>query len=111
MKSKKKKVVITMGDPAGIGPEVIAQALVQKKLSRLADFIVVGDENVFSRYMPDQTMWPDFVHVEETSLKKLKPGKPTTASGYAALCFLQQAVALIQAGKADALVTAPLSKE
>lgn len=111
MKNKKRKVVVTMGDPAGVGPEVIAKALTQRAVARAADFIVVGDEDVFARYAPDPATWPDFIHVAETSLKKVHPGRPSAASAYAALAYLQEAVTLVASGRADAMVTAPLSKE
>ena len=38
-----------MGDPSGIGPEIIAKALRSKRVKNLADFTVIGDAFVFSQ--------------------------------------------------------------
>lgn len=95
LKSKNRTVVISLGDPEGIGPEITIKAL--KKITRNSkeSVIVVGD-------------------------RKLLKGLPTSVSvidvpykdpGEGSLLFLQKAVELIKQGIADALVTAPLSKE
>ncbi len=43
----KIKVAITMGDPSGVGPSVIAKAL--PKVKGLAEFIIIGDKQVFNK--------------------------------------------------------------
>ncbi len=51
MKKKTKAVVgITMGDPAGISPEIIAKTLSNPRIHNLATFLVIGDYRIFSRY-------------------------------------------------------------
>src|SRR3989338_1254583 len=88
MKNGKLRIVITMGDPAGIGPEVTMKALARCQ-DRRADFLVVGD----------------------TTGRKFRPGVISRASGKAAVEYIKKAVEMIKSGKADALVTAPISKE
>ena len=44
-----KKIAITMGDPAGIGPEIIVKALRTSKLRNICIPVVIGDANVFMK--------------------------------------------------------------
>jgi len=84
-----------MGDPRGIGPEVICRCLAKKSLLSQGRFIVIGDKRILGRL-------PASVEVVDV---------PYKTAGEGALKFLQKAIALIKEGRADALVTAPLSKE
>ncbi len=81
------RIAITLGDPAGIGPEVIDQALASGSLPKGFDFIVLGDRAAGT------------------------PGKPDARSAAAAMAALDQAVAMLKQGDADAVVTGPVSKE
>lgn len=94
-RSNKKAVVITMGDPKGIGPEVTRKALAEKSLLAQGSFIVVGDRKVLGKL-------PSSVSVLDVSYR---------SAGEGSLRFLDRAMMLIKEGVADALVTAPLSKE
>lgn len=92
-RSARKTIGITMGDPAGIGPEVIRKALALPPIAHSAEFICIGDQE----------------------LLKGVPGRvidiPYKTAGEGSLKFLEKAVAMVKAGALDALVTAPLSKE
>ena len=46
----KPKVAITIGDPAGIGPEIVLRAVNSLKVQRVCSPVVVGDKNVISKY-------------------------------------------------------------
>lgn len=88
-----KTLGITMGDPKGVGPEVIRKALNHPSIRRMANFVIAGD-------------------------RKLLKGVPAAiidipykTQGEGSLKFLQCGVNLIKEGIVDALVTAPLSKE
>ncbi len=80
------RILITLGDPAGIGPEVIDLALASGKLPAGHQFQILGDRAAGS------------------------PGNPTTASAAAALAALDEAVHLLKSDAADAVVTGPVSK-
>jgi 4-hydroxythreonine-4-phosphate dehydrogenase len=95
LKSNRRVVVITMGDPKGIGPEVISKSLAQKSLLKEGHFIVIGDKKILGRIHSS---------VEVVDV-------PYRSAGEGSLKFLDKAIALIKEGGADALVTAPLSKE
>jgi 4-hydroxythreonine-4-phosphate dehydrogenase len=84
-----------MGDPRGIGPEVTRRALAEKSLLAQGRFIVVGDRKILGRV-------PSSVEVADVRYKSAAEGS---------LKFLDKAIDLIRGGVADALVTAPLSKQ
>jgi 4-hydroxythreonine-4-phosphate dehydrogenase len=93
-RSNKKVVAITMGDPKGIGPEVVRKAL-RGLATKQSHFIVIGNKKLL-RGLP--------ASVEVVDV-------PYKTAGEGSLKFLDKAIALIKEGAADALVTAPLSKE
>lgn len=80
----KPVICITMGDPAGIGPEITLKSLKFSQIKNRATFIIIGD----NRYR-----------------------KPEPACGKASFEYLETAVDYLKKKKADALVTAPVNKE
>lgn len=81
------KIAITLGDPAGIGPEIVEKALTSGKWSAGFEFTLVGDAAAGV------------------------PGRPDERSARAALAALETAAEMLRTGDADAVVTAPVSKE
>ena len=105
----KPRVVITVGDPAGIGPEIVAAAVRDPKVLACCDPVVVGDPVAFAlhrRPLPKVEMLP-----VPGLTKQLPLGQPSKEAGQSALESLRLAVGLIQGRQAQALVTAPVSKE
>jgi 4-hydroxythreonine-4-phosphate dehydrogenase len=100
-------VAITMGDPAGIGPEIAAKALSSPAVRKLAP-LLVGDSRIIRKYVKD----PCFrvVDVRISDIKRISAGRPSAASGRAAYEAFVKGLNLVQAGEARALVTAPVSK-
>ncbi len=80
------RIAITLGDPSGIGPEVVREALARPDVLALADFEILGYGEGFM------------------------PGQPSTASAQAAFDALELAVDRAMAGEFDAVVTGPVSK-
>jgi 4-hydroxythreonine-4-phosphate dehydrogenase len=81
------RIIITLGDPAGIGPEVIDLALASGEIPCGFDIDIIGDRHAGT------------------------PGKPDARSAAAALAALDEAVRQLKNGSADAVVTGPVSKE
>jgi len=108
---KKPIIAVTMGDPAGIGPEVAVRA--SARLRRRARLVWVGDPGTFQsaakRYGVDEVL--PIVAVSALSARERRPGHPTQAGADAAYRAILRAVELVQAGEADAIVTAPVSKQ
>ena len=82
-----RRIAITLGDPAGIGPEVIDKALASGQLPGGFKFAIIGDR------------------------KAGTPGKPDQDSAAAALAALERSVTELKLGRADAVVTGPVCKD
>ncbi len=98
------RIAVTMGDPAGIGPEIIAKAL--PEVRDLADWIVFGHEPVLRA-----AGVPADIPVRETGGAFVTPGVLSADAGRAALEAIRAATQMCLDGKAAAMVTAPVSKE
>ena len=116
-------LAVSMGDPAGIGPLVALQAAAPEsvRLVLVGDAVwlrrlarrhrvpwpwVVAGRPVMGPRAPARQLW-GVVRVPAT----VRPGRVRAAAGRAALTALECALTLAQVGQADALVTAPVSKE
>jgi 4-hydroxythreonine-4-phosphate dehydrogenase len=120
---------ITMGDAAGVGPEVIVMALAKDEVRAKARAVVLGDASVMadaarivgtslplrtvSDVRPDQlddgAIW--VLDFQNRPLAGLTRGTVDPANGKAAFEYIERAVALALDGSIDAIVTAPLNKE
>ena len=111
------RVAITIGDPFGVGPEIVLKTLASCKLDVFADFIIVGDSSVLSaasRLPATPKALPRNVSIIDPYIiapSEVKFGCQSKLSGEASLAYLDLALRLIKEKKADCLVNAPLSKE
>jgi len=103
-------VAITMGDPSGIGPEIVVKALSDPELAPLAKWIVVGDERILK--MAGQITSATVRDVKSLgSLDDFSFGKLDARYGQAAVDYVRVATEMCLAHEANAMVTAPLNKE
>jgi len=98
---------ITMGDPAGIGPEVIAKALKDRRAGGAGRTMVIGSTAVFEQVGGGHLPVLDAVKVDR---RRIQPGRISTQSGRAAARALQLGLQMAMDGRLDALVTGPVSK-
>lgn len=117
------RVGISMGDPSGIGPEVLAAALAQPDVLSALVPIVFGDGPSLERFPAlrhlerltegtlSKSSGPALVALTTLPEKDRRPGKPSRAGGKAQLAYVRALVAAAKAGTVDALCTAPVSKE
>lgn len=123
----KPVVAVTMGDPAGVGPEVVLKALAHPEVRRACDPLVLGDLQVLERargraHYPKLVSWiwgdplantaeAVSVHcLSSLSPRECRPGHPSKACGEAAFCYIKTAAEMVLSGAADAMATAPISK-
>jgi len=103
-----------MGDPSGIGPEVAVKALASRKISRLADFLFVGDRAVIERACRGAGVrlasGIGIVDLANVPRKDFSYGSSRPSYGRASVEYLDRAIDLIRSGRARALVTAPINK-
>lgn len=104
-------IAITMGDPAGIGPEVIAKSLCNPSLKKRGPFLIIGDYTVFRCYKKTIPSNCSFLDLKTFGANRISIGKTSRYGAQASLDYLSEAFRLLKAKKARALVTAPVSKE
>ncbi|UCH37747.1 MAG: 4-hydroxythreonine-4-phosphate dehydrogenase PdxA, partial [Candidatus Bathyarchaeota archaeon] len=122
-------VGITLGDPAGIGPEIVVKALTRPDLFEICHPVIVGDLNlvqsvidglqvklkvrkVSSSNIPvpiNHTV--DIFDLQNVELSRLKMGEVSVMAGKAALEYIEFAVNSVLEGWFDAIATAPINKE
>lgn len=125
---ERPRIAITMGDAAGVGPEIIMKALAHRDLIDRCRPLVVGDVarlrqageiirselTVRTVTVPSQAAF-DFGRVDCIDLGLIPPelpwGKLSSVAGDAAFRYIERAVALASAREVDAICTAPLNKE
>ena len=123
-------LAISMGDPAGVGPEVILKAASALASRRGApSIVVIGDLSAMRaaavrlRDVPVPYPWRrgeppvrlarglGVLSISNLSARSLRPAHPTVEGGGAAYDYIVTAARMAMRGEADALVTAPISKE
>ena len=127
--TKKPFIAITMGDPAGIGPEIIARTFAEGKVFSLCRPVVVGNTRVMRKIVKDldvdltvqsipslRSAAParghmDVLNTENVDMAKHRWGKPTAASGRSVVDYIKQATVLALKREVAAIVTAPINKE
>jgi len=124
-------VAVTMGDPAGIGPEVMLKALADPAIRKACRPLVLGDWGVLQRtrlgggkfpqlhhWQPGAPLLPLFDRrggivvcpLSALSANQSRPGFSSRAAGHAAFRYIYVAAKLALSGFADAIATAPISK-
>ena len=113
--NSKPRIALTIGDPAGIGTEVILKALADLKLD--AEFTVFGDRRYLAetydllKNHPQSLIDPDRLEIVDIRTDaNISLGIGNRASGAASFAYLETAIAQTLAGKFDAIVTAPIAK-
>jgi len=86
MSTKRRRIGITLGDCAGIGPEIVNLALKSGRVPDSAEYVVIGRQ------------------------PNCKPGEPTIETARAAATALEEAVTLARRGELNAIVTGPVHK-
>jgi len=105
------RLIISAGDPAGVGPEVTVKALAQPHVRNLGEIAVAGDPADLRRTAEELGL-PAPAKIEPAGdAGPVRPGQLSPHGGAAAVAAVRRAVELIQAGGYDALVTAPINKE
>lgn len=120
------RIGITMGDPAGIGPEVVLKAVAEEEVRRACIPVIIGDAPLLAhtaRTLDLQSGY-DIVRADEPFPEHsepviyhlgnihgfIEPGIESGAAGKAAGGYIEAAVELCAAGSIDAVATAPINK-
>ena len=121
-------LALTMGDPVGVGPEIIVKALVDAGIYQVCRPLVIGDLRALERarlaldpalkiHVADrpaagryQLGTMDLMPLSQLAPQDLSYGRPTPASGAAMVGYILTAIDLALANRVGGLVTAPISK-
>lgn len=127
--AKRPVIGITMGDPAGIGPEIIVKALLESDIHRICRPLVIGDAGVLKDMLKLCALKGEMKKIDKVSggppgkgiieifdlanvdIKALKLGVPSKICGTAAVDYIKKAAELALSKKIDAITTAPINKE
>ena len=120
---------ITMGDPTGIGPEIIVKALSMEEPFQACRPIVFGDREVLSKTIemlglpatveviekiPEEGYHPRRIFLfslSQLDAASLHFGKPDRRCGEAMVKYIEEAVKWVRSGKLDAITTCPINKQ
>jgi 4-hydroxythreonine-4-phosphate dehydrogenase len=128
---KKPLILIPMGDPAGVGPEIVLKTVADADVCEVADCLVVGDKRVLERAMgypgvprlalraverPEGCDWdaPDTLHLLDLAnvdMDAFAPGAVSGMCGRAAYDYIARSAQLAMDGRVDAVATPPINKE
>ncbi|HAF13587.1 MAG TPA: 4-hydroxythreonine-4-phosphate dehydrogenase PdxA [Blastocatellia bacterium] len=121
------RIAITMGDPAGIGPEVVLKAVAEEEIRRACVPVIIGDAQLLAHTartldlqcgydivrkgepIPEHLPEPIIFHLDNIN-GIIEPGIESGAAGKAAGGYIEAAVELCAAGSVDAIATAPINK-
>ena len=116
-------IAISLGDPAGIGPEVLAKCWDNRSAFNLPSFVAIGDprsigavwdgpiELITDPREADSAFDVGLPMIQLAAADKDVPGHPSVAGAHCSLDSLEIAVGLARSGSASAVVTGPVSKE
>jgi 4-hydroxythreonine-4-phosphate dehydrogenase len=124
----KPRIGITIGDPSGIGPEIVLKAVADEEVLSLCLPVIVGDAAELNRQARELGLASDFPIRNESDVdlahldrpivldtnrlnEPVKWGTLSAASGRAAIAAIETGVRLCLAGELDAITTAPINKE
>ncbi len=100
------RIAVTLGDPRGIGPEVVASALADPRVYRAAQYVLVGPEDV----LPVEPAVSGGLTARCEAVGRWAGKGGAAEAGHLSLQAIERSVELALSGEVDGLVTAPISK-
>ena len=129
MSEARPVLAVTMGDPAGIGPEIAVRALLSPEVREMSRSFLIGDARVFERALSvcglsaslnriagpediaDRPGVIDVIHQQTVDPDKLPMGKVQALGGEAAYAAIRASIELAMAGRVAGVATTPINKE
>ncbi|WP_070000125.1 4-hydroxythreonine-4-phosphate dehydrogenase PdxA [Cellulosilyticum sp. I15G10I2] len=120
---------IPMGDPAGIGPEIVVKALNEKSIYEICKPVVIGDRHVIEQAINFCSLnlsvnltenaalgryeagVIDLIDLDNVDLSELKIGEVQALGGKAAFEYIEKSIDMANLGEVDAIATTPINKE
>ena len=129
MYMEKPIIAVTMGDPAGIGPEIVAKSIADKATYDVARCIVIGDKKVMEKAIKivgadlkvnvvDSPADGDYsygvlnmIDLDNIDMSRFEYGKINAMCGQAAFDYIKKSIEITMDKQADAVATTPINKE
>jgi len=126
---KKSLIAVPIGDPAGVGPEIVAKAVASKEVADVAGCIIVGDKTIVENaikitgadlrvHVINEPKEGDFregilnlIDLGNVDMAGFEFGKVNGMCGKAAYEYIAKSIELANDGKVDAVATTPINKE
>lgn len=126
-----KRIAITMGDPAGVGPEICLRVLADQTITSQCVPLIIGDTSILARVAdrigvplqaqavslddwqcaPASVVVPSVLHVPSLDAASVVAGQISAATGQASYDYISTAIDAVLAGTVCAVATGPISKE
>lgn len=126
---KKPLIAVPIGDPAGVGPEIVAKSVASEEVFEAADCVIVGDKTIIENAIKivgvDLTVHViseaeegdyrkgilNLIDLGNVDMSKFEFGKVNGMCGKAAYEYIAKCIELANEGKVDAVATTPINKE
>ena len=126
---KKPLIAVPIGDPAGVGPEIVAKSVASEEVFEAADCVIVGDKTIIENAIKivgvDLTVHViseaeegdyrkgilNLIDLGNVDMAKFEFGKVNGMCGKAAYEYIAKCIELANNGKVDAVATTPINKE
>ncbi|MBQ8802112.1 MAG: 4-hydroxythreonine-4-phosphate dehydrogenase PdxA [Tyzzerella sp.] len=125
----KSYIAVPIGDPAGVGPEIVAKSVASKEVFDVANTVVIGDKKVMEQAIrisgvdlkinvieePEDGDYSEgvlnIIDLDNINIDEFEFGKVNGKCGKAAFAYIAKSIELANAGKVDAVATTPINKE
>lgn len=125
----KSFIAVPIGDPAGVGPEIVAKSVASKEVSEVANCVIVGNKEVMENAIKitgedltinviEEVEQGDYregilnlIHIDNMDMSQFAFGKVNGMCGKAAYDYIEKSIELANEGKVDAVATTPINKE
>lgn len=126
---KKPLIAVPIGDPAGVGPEIVAKSVASEDVFEAADCVIVGDKTIIENAIkivgedltvhvisePEEGDYRkgilNLIDLGNVDMAKFEFGKVNGMCGKAAYEYIAKCIELANKGKVDAVATTPINKE
>lgn len=127
--NKKPRIAIPLGDPAGVGPEIVVKSIASQEVFDAAECVVIGDKKIIDKAIEitgvditvhviaepeDGDFRPgvlNLIDLDNVDMAQFAYGKVNGMCGQAAFAYIEKSIALANAGRVDAVATTPINKE
>ena len=125
----KSRIAVPIGDPAGVGPEIVAKSVASKEVFDVAECVIVGDKKIMENAIritgadlkirvitaPEEGDYSEgilnLIDLDNVDMNAFEFGKVSGMCGKAAYAYIAKSIELANSRQVDAVATTPINKE